>query len=448
MTLRVGGCSEKAPLLCSGSASISNCQIAVLVFAIFIKGGLLGAYVPFSSLWLSLKGYRARDLGTVALVDACCTFFLPIIGGCVDKLRAHNTSFVLILALLGALKLAYLPAASSFVAILILTAVTAPLLRASNSMLDALALYAFPKRATFSRARLAGDLGFGFIALSVGFAIDAAGTEDVMYLFFACMCGTLSCVWCVAMPYMSSIRPDSTQMSAAEFRQNLVQLGTTFGSWATLRAMFILYLIGCGIGLIVTFELVLLKDMMGSGSLLGLCKAVGSMAAIPVWWYVIQLMDLIGFKNVQLIGVACFGVRCCILGAITDPRHALLSELLGGAGGFPLAYASITVFTGRVVAEDMKGTAQTLVIVVFMALGAGVSPLLGSAIAEKWGIQPMFTCFGALLMVVCILCLIYDLVDRFIWGTYRSLEESCGWAVQPDEEQLTDDPSRCSARLS
>lgn len=438
---RDGACSERTPLQRKGGASISTGQIAILVVALFIKGGLLGAYIPFSSLWLSLKGYRPRDLGFLSLVDALGCLFLPVVGICVDKLRAHNACFVLILCLLCILKLAYLPAANSFTAIILLTAVTAPLLRASNSMLDALALYAFPDKAHFSRARLAGDLGFGCIALGVGFAMDFFGTEDTIFYIFACMCGSLACMWCATSPYMESIRADSAQMSLSEFRQNVKQLWVTFGSWDTCRALFILYIVGCSLGLISTFEFVLLKDMMGSGALLGLCKAAGTLASVPVWWWVINLMDCIGFKNVQLIGCLAAGMRCGILGIITKPWHALISEMLCGPGGFALTYASIVVFSGRVVREDMKGTVQTLVFVIFVGIGAGGSPLLGSLIVERWGIQAMFLCMAALSVFVCLLFLTCDII-AVVRGSYRSLEEVCG---REEDDIVQSSDSKCVA---
>jgi len=132
--------------------SVTSCQLFVLGFSIFLKGGLLGAYLPFSSLWLSLKGYSNHDLGIVSVVDAIFSLLLPVVGGTLDKLRSHNLGFVVLLIILAVLKLSYIPAATSFIVILILTAFTAPLLRASNSILDCLALYAFTNKGYFTRS--------------------------------------------------------------------------------------------------------------------------------------------------------------------------------------------------------------------------------------------------------------------------------------------------------
>lgn len=400
---------------------VASCQVIILCIAIFLKGGLLGAYIPFSSLWLSKKGYSASDLGTVALVDASCSLLLPAIGGLFDMLRAHNLGFVLLLWILAGLKLAYLPAAHTFGLIIALTCLTAPLLRASNSILDSLALFAFPEKGDWTRVRLVGDIGFGVIAVGVGCALHFAHTEDAIYWIFGAICSSLALMWCIASPWMSCIREDSRQMSNAEFGAQLHRLRTEVLNCEVIRALMTLTLIGGCLGIVSTFEFVLLDGMMGSGILLGLCKFVGTLAAVPVWWFVQPVMDHIGLKNLQLGALACAGLRLFILGVIKNPWHALLSESLAGLGGWAAAYGSITVFVGRLVDEDMKGTAQTVITVVIAGIGAGSSPLLASYLVESRGIQPMFLAASG--VVACALTLIL-LYDCCAWAWWRQERKS------------------------
>jgi len=401
----------------------------MLSFAIFLKGGLLGAYLPFSSLWLSEKGYGPRDLALVALVDSIGCFLLPFVGNFVDKLRMHNASFVVILLILTALKLSYLPAAGSLVAILALTAITAPLLRAANCILDTLALYAFVERGNFARVRLMGDLGWGSCAMSVGLAMDYFRTEDVIYWLFASACCTLALAWTAATPFMAAIRPDSKPMSTAEFCSQAERLLRELMGWDAARAMAMVALGGAASGIITTFELVLLKKMMGSGGLLGLCKLTGTVCALPVWWTLSPVMDRIGIKNVQLICTLFIAVRLYILGVITEPYQALYSEALAGIGGFAAIYGSITVFMGRVVDEDLKGTSQTLIFVFFSGFGAGFAPIGASYVVIAQGIKGMFLLSSYVFMVVVAVLAIFDSIQWLILGNYRSLEET--WVARP-----------------
>lgn len=395
-------------------AEITRSQLAILCSAIFLKGGLLGAYTPFSALWLSKKGYSPTDMGVVALVDAACSLLLPVAGCALDKLRAHNMGFVAMLVALTALKCAYLLVARSFVAILVLTALTAPLIRASNTILDALALYAFAERGHFSKVRLVGDVGFGVNAVTVGVAMQVSGTEDAIYWVFAGICASLAVLWTVASPCMGSITPDRKAMPWVEFLAQVRLLcSTVCAQEGVARAFLLLCAIGGLLGLVATFEFVLLDDMMGSSLLLGLCKLTGTICSIPAWWFVAPLMDRIGLNNVLILGLCAAGLRILVLGLIRNPWYALFSEALSGVGGFALAYSSMTIFMGRMVEEDMKGTAQTVIYTVFAGFGAGVAPLLGSLIVTGHrihGIQNMFLVAVALVAALLMGILAYDLI--------------------------------------
>mmetsp|Transcript_124980 Transcript_124980/g.233774 ORF Transcript_124980/g.233774 Transcript_124980/m.233774 type:complete len:434 (+) Transcript_124980:179-1480(+) len=411
-----------APLLPAKRAvRATGLQKSILSFAILVKGGILGAYLPFCTLWLSRKGYSNTQLGIVAVIDAIFCLFLPMVGMVLDKLRSHNRGFILLLILLTGLKLCYLPAAHSFVWILFLTAVTAPLLRAANSTLDALALYAMD-RGSFPRIRLIGDLGWGIIALGVGFAIDGAGSVDVVYWIFAVACGVLAVTWACCSPWMATIRPDSEQMPLMEFASHLGSLYEVLDREAC-RALLLLGIAGAGLGIISSFELVLLHQMHAPGYLLGLCKATGTLASIPVWWFTTPALDRMGIHNVQLLCLACMALRLAIVGHITNPWHALISESMAGIGGFPLIYGSITVFSGRLVSEDLKGTCQTAIFVVFAGFGAGLSPLVGGMLAELVGIQMMFA-LVAVTLGMCFLSLILHDVVTVSWRFIRDFDKA------------------------
>jgi hypothetical protein len=415
---------------------ITSSQVAILTVAIFIKGGLLGAYVPFVSLWLAEKGYNFEDIGLVSVVDAVSSLALPIVGAGLDKLRSHNLGFVVLVLILAVLKACYIPSAKSLPLILLLTAFTAPLLRASNSVLDALVLYAFQVKGNFSRVRLFGELGFGGLSFCVGLLYTYSGDIDVVFYLFSGMCFTLAILWSCSSRYLDNIRPDSKQMTTEEFCAQLHYLRSHVLNAGIGRSLFCLWLFGISLGIINTFELVLLKRLTGSGLLLGLCKLTGTVAAIPVWWFTPNMMKAIGMFNVQLIGLMGSALRLGILGVIENPWHALFSELFSGIGGFAIAYGAITIFAGWVTAEDMKGTAQTIIFVIYTGLGAGVASLVAGLYAHKYGLQNMFLAASALSATAVAVLVIHDLFTKYLTGSYRSLEERCKGIMLKDTPRL------------
>merc|ERR550537_350356 len=98
-------------------------------------------------------------------------------------------------------------------------------------------------------------------------------------------------------------------MSSEEFCAQFHYLRSQVLNAGIGRSLFCLWLFGISLGIINTFELVLLKRLMGSGLLLGLCKLTGTLAAIPVWWFTPNMMKSIGMFNVQLIGLAGSATR-------------------------------------------------------------------------------------------------------------------------------------------
>lgn len=414
---------------------ITSFQVGVLVIAVFMKGGLLGAYVPFSSLWLSEKGYDMRELGMVQLVDASCSLLLPVIGGALDRLQSHNLGFTVLLVLLTILKLSYIPAASSFALILVLTAFTAPLLRASNSVLDSLTLFAFEDKGNFAKVRLFGDIGFGALALAVGIAYSLTNNIDVVFWLFAGICLALSVFWTVVAPFMVSIRPDAEPMEITKICAHWNHLATTVLNAKTARALFCVWLFGVSLGLINTFELVLLKSLKGNGMLLGICKLTGTLAGIPVWWFLPTMMKSVGVLNLQLIGLGFATIRLGILGVITNPWYALVSECCAGMGGVAVAYGMVTVFAGQIIEEDMKGTVQAIILVVFIGFGAGISSITAGYFAHTYGLQEMFWTAAALTAAATVTLALYDLVTYFWTNTYESLEESIMQSMQKTSGQ-------------
>merc|ERR1719446_787059 len=112
---------------------------------------------------------------------------------------------------------------------------------------------------------------------------------------------------------MDSIRPDSKPMTMAEFSSQLSHFKNNVLNAHIARALFCLFLFGMSLGLINTFEFVLLKRLMGSGLLLGLCKLMGTLCSLPVWWFIPSMMDAVGVFNVQIIGLAFASFRLFVL---------------------------------------------------------------------------------------------------------------------------------------
>ncbi len=237
----------------------SGKQKLILMVALFLKGGLLGAYGPFIALWLHLKRWGAAEVGVLSACDILFSLLLvPLYGLFLDKYKCHNIGLSVTMWTAGVLKLCYLLVQTSFWGILFLTALTAPLLKGANSVLDGQVLYAFKDKADFCPLRYFGSLGFGILALITGLIVSggahgmssfgiadeeedlgAAGAaaarnaryQNVDYVFyvFATVCFFSGLYWWVAHRYVAGIRKDGPAEGREEFSQFTAKVKKAFG---------------------------------------------------------------------------------------------------------------------------------------------------------------------------------------------------------------------------
>lgn len=152
----------------------------ILIVALFLKGGILGAYGPFIALWLHIKSWSASQVGALSACDILFSIILvPCYGLLLDKYRIHNIGIVISMLLAAVLKLLYVPYADNFYVLLVLTALTAPLLKGANSILDGQALYAFSEKSEFGKVRYFGSLGFGTLAFLTGMIVSHGKIENI-----------------------------------------------------------------------------------------------------------------------------------------------------------------------------------------------------------------------------------------------------------------------------
>merc|ERR1719169_146458 len=110
------------------------------------------------------------------------------------------------------LKMLYVPLVWSFLAIFILSALTAPLLKSANSVLDAQCLYAFSNKGEFPKVRMVGSWGFGGIALATGYLVDLTGNINTVFFCFAGLALFAGVYWFVVHRWINNIgRDDSSR---------------------------------------------------------------------------------------------------------------------------------------------------------------------------------------------------------------------------------------------
>lgn len=407
-----------------GSAPVSVRDRAILLIALMVKGGLLGAYIPFFTLWLHIQEYPVYQVGVLASVDTIFSIMLmPILGMALDKGRCHNRGLVCILCVVAVLKTCYLPVAQYFWVILALTALTAPLLKAANSILDAQCLFAFPAKEDFPKIRMWGSLGFGIIAFITGHIVAAndhsspEGTAtskniDTIFYTFALLSLFAAMYWEVAHRYVHCIRPDMTAYCWDRYSADVRELASMIDHDIAIL-LINLFICGMVLGIVGSFEFIMLAKIDAPVYLMGMCRLAGVVLEMPFWYFCGYLMDRFGIEVVQIVSVVGNGLRLLWYGNMTNPWHALAAEVFHGCT-FALPYASISVLAGRMVPVSTRGMVQSIVLTIFAGLGSGTGALVGGFVANTIGIRSMFREAG-----YCILLVSVVLIVRSTWRYYR-----------------------------
>jgi MFS family permease len=190
-------------------------------------------------------------------------------------------------------------------------------------------------------------------------------------------------------------------VSAEKVKEESIWVGLKklFSDIYVLTFMFIAFLMGIGNGF-VGYLFLLLTDLGGSGTLLGLCLAMNCVGEVPLFYYSGALIKKLGVTMSFNLAMAAYVIR---LGA-----YALLPwyptlwivlpvELLQGLT-FGLAYSAGTVHCRRISPKYLRSTVQSIFSGLYTGIGAGIGGLAGGMIYSAFSGQTMYIVATVVLM--------------------------------------------------
>ncbi|CAD7961712.1 unnamed protein product [Amoebophrya sp. A25] len=398
-------------------------QRAILAGALFMKGGLLGAYIPFVSLWTHLHGYSPTQVGCLAAADILFSIILvPLYGFVLDRYKCHNYGLVATMIATGVLKGLYVPCANSFLLLLLLTSITAPCLKGCNSVLDAQCLYAFGEKAKFGQVRCFGNFGFGVLAMCTGLYVSAGTSQetpyhrvDQLFVVTAGVCFLAAVYWASLHKYVENVTPDTPEQPqsghwCSEAIKKAKLIWRTPGCPRTIAGLVVL---GMQLGVIGAYEFIMLSELNAGVDFMGACRLVGMFFELPVWLAGMSLVDRVSLPTAQIMMLLVNGIRLYIYGSLTRPVEALYAEAFAGFS-FAFPYLSITVYLGRTFAESTKASMQTGVQTAFTGIGTGLGTITGGLLIDiAFGGEALFRGFSYLTVLISVALLTADLVFGF-----------------------------------
>jgi PPP family 3-phenylpropionic acid transporter len=353
-----------------------------------LVGAAAGAYFPFTTNLLALRGLDALAIGVVSAVGwVAALLAAPALGHLADATLGRPRTLCIALMASAVTFAAFgtdIPAAAVLVSFVLFMAMVS----AVTPMADALAVNALPlaERGGYGRIRLLMSGTYGLVAILTGAVAGAVGFGSAPFI----AAGLLAAAG------VAALRIPEARPSRGRGLPGARQGGSTRAALEHERALPALLLV-LGVGVAVPNAVLALlplriEELGGSASAVGLSAGMEGIAELPGFLLASWVAANRGLRTLQAMGATLMGACLCAFALAPSPEAIVLVRLvIGLAYGATITAAVLTV--GAVLPPTLQGTGQSL-----GTVAAGVisitSAAAGGAIYQAFGAVALFWTAG------------------------------------------------------
>ncbi|HQV28421.1 MAG TPA: MFS transporter, partial [Thermoflexales bacterium] len=278
-----------------------------LKFFYFCFYGALGAYFPFLQLYYRDIGLDVAQIGLLATVGGLIGLLAgPLWTIIADAFRLQRVMLPLCFALnLGLLFL--IGQTPSFGGLVLVVGLNAFLSAPVGPLADSGVVLALgERRELYGAQRLWGSVSWAVSTVVVGALVTQFG------------------VW-VIFPIVVGLGVPAVIMSARLPRASLIQPDLRAGARQLLRdrgwLLFILsaFLLGCCLVAATGYATSFIRDIGGTGEVVGAAFAIGALAEIPVMGLTARIIRRFGARRVLLVACLLYALCAIVQSVLTDP---------------------------------------------------------------------------------------------------------------------------------
>lgn len=383
-------CAE--PGVSSSSPALPYWRLSAFYFAYF---GLLGAMVPFWSLFLQQRGFSLGEIALLAAIPMATRIIAPNLWGWIADHRGTRMPIVRFGALATMLVFSsvFLVGDGFWGMALVMTGFSffwnAVLPQFEVITLDHLG----ERLAQYSRVRLWGSVGFIVAVVGFGALFDILSVATLPAFMLAIMFA----MWLSTLVVHE--RPvDHARGADGGFRRLLREPVV----WVFL---FTCLLVNLTHGPYYTYFSIYMEGRGWSRLGIGGLWAVGVVAEVIVFIYMHRILARVG--AVQVLALACAGsvVRWLLLAWLPDSLGALLFAQLLHAVTFGFLHASAIHIVYRLFTGAAQGRGQALFASVSYGIGGALGALAAGGLWLRCGPQVSFTAMAGVGAVALLLTL-------------------------------------------
>lgn len=318
-----------------------------LKFFYFCFYGALGAYFPFLQLYYRDIGLDVAQIGLLATVGGLIGLLAgPLWTLIADAFRLQRVMLPLCFALnLGLLFL--IGQTPSFGGLVLVVGLNAFLSAPVGPLADSGVVLALgERRELYGAQRLWGSVSWAVSTVVAGALVTQFG------------------VW-VIFPIVVGLGVPAVIMSARLPRAPLIQPDLRAGARQLLRdrgwLLFILsaFLLGCCLVAATGYATSFIRDIGGTGEVVGAAFAIGALAEIPVMGLTARIIRRFGARRVLLVACLLYALCAIVQSVLTDPWAVAASQVLRGVS-YGLFWTAGVLEAQALAPRGMNATAQSL----------------------------------------------------------------------------------------
>ncbi len=340
----------------------------------FFYYAVVGAYLPYWSLYLAWLGYSPVEIGILMAVAAATRIFAPVLWGWYADHAEVRMPIIRTASFLSLVFFVMIPFVHSFTWLLVIMLVYSFFWNATLPQFEAVTLnHLQEEEHRYGRIRLWGSVGFIIAVMGVGPALDHTGLEPLPFMIAAMS---------LAMGLTSLWIPDSTYSPTSQPEDR--------GLWRVLRQPEVIsLLLACflsqvSFGPFYAFFSIFLEEHGYSRGMIGLLWSLGVMAEIGVFMYMARLLRYAGARPLMVVALALTALRWAMLALGVDSLPVLLCVQLLHLASFGVYHAVALHLIHRLFRGRLQGRGQAIYSSISFGAGGGIGVFLSGWLWETW----------------------------------------------------------------
>ena len=344
----------------------------------FLFFASVASHLPYQVLYYQSLSFTGAQIGLLVGIAPLITLVsLPLVTGLADRTDKHG--LVMSLSLLGLVSgLVLFPYLKTFALLFGVVVLYSVFFSAIMPLSDSATMFMLGERKDlYGRIRLGGTIGFGLVAIVAGALVQSHGLKAAF--------------WSAAGLFFIAFLVSQKLVHGGQESGGPAQRGRASDLLKNPR--FILFLLlgfsgGVSFTTINAYLFPYMKDLGAAESTMGLALTIGTIAEIPVLFFVGRFIRRFGAYAVVVFALAMTGMRLALLAVAPTPLFVLFSQLLNGFN-YPLLTVAAVTYADEQAPQGFRATAQGLYNAAAGGIGGAVGGLAGGLLFESVGAKGM-----------------------------------------------------------